>query len=611
MAVKSCGSALTVCMIVLLSLGAAEHADFVTGVGTDGWTISGHEYVSPRYSNAVDRISLTYSSANTSDAVTLYASGGDTPIATFTAAASAASLEFPDATDFRAFRLVTGGALSLLSLDAEVSSATLEAPTAVTITNNITGTSFGARWAAVAEATGYRVSVWTNVLVGVSEGTDLWFEGFPGSPTTGSNTKGFEEGFAQNSGWESSNVFATASDGVVRIGSSSQKGWLATPPLTSFSASPLTLRFKAWRFNKDAGVDMPIRIISGPDTNELAVVALTTDSTVYHVSLPSLAADDRLVFHSTTNKADDGRVCLDDVAIVGGYSEGHEEPAYLVEDRDVGNTTSCLLEDLPSVPVLFAVSAYGRRGLVSGKSPSQAVDLAHPQPVERLCALPISTLVDNVYTQNFDSLAAVTATAGSKDWLNGTTLPYWQAWQGADAASQIRQNGGGINQGGFYALSSSVSDGVRALGARANVDVAMSWGMAFSNDTESVISLDHIAYSSQQWGFANTNEQVLSLSCLVTDRLAWMPELAGEWVAGAESRAHVYGDVHTVPECEAVDFTPPRRLSLNPGDVLVLKWTLQPFSKGSSSMMAIDDLTVTFESKVQPFTIHIVQRSQN
>lgn len=601
--------ALTACMMALFGLRASEHTDFVSGVGTNGWTIADHKYVSPRYSNAVDQISLAYSSENTADSISLYAFDGESPIATFTAAASAASLSFPDTSDFRMFRLVTSGSLTLQSFDAEVSSAMLAAPSAVTVSNNITGTSFDALWAAVEGAVGYRVSVWTNVLVDVSDGTDLWFEGFPDSPATGSNTKGFEDNFAQNSGWEGLNVFATASAGVVRIGSSSQKGWLMTPSLTSFAASSLTLRFKAWRYSKDSGVDMPIRMISGSITNDLAVISLTTNSTLYHVSLPPLATGDRIVFHSTTNKSDDGRVSLDDVAIVEGYSEGQEAPDYIVRDRDVGNMNSCFLEGLPSVPVQFAVAAYGRRGLVSGLSASQTVDLSHPQPVERLLALSISTLVGNVYTQSFDSLAAITATAGPKDWLNGTTLPCWQAWQGATAASQIRQNGGTITQGGFYALSSNITDGVRALGARANVNVAMSWGIAFSNDTETAVNLAGISFSAQQWGFANTNEQALSLSCLVTDRLAWMPDLVGEWVAGAESWAHVYGDDHAIPECETVNFTPATRLRLDPGDVLVLKWTLQPFTKGNSSIMAIDDLVVTFESKAHPLTVHIVQKA--
>ena len=147
MASRSCRVALTVCAMALSGLRAAEHADFLAGVGTDGWTIAGNEYASPLYPNAVDQIRLAYSSANSADTITLYATsdqGDESPIATFTAASDAASLEFPDTTDFRSFRLVIGGSLTLSSFDAEVSMTSLPAPAYVTVTNNTTGSSFSA-----------------------------------------------------------------------------------------------------------------------------------------------------------------------------------------------------------------------------------------------------------------------------------------------------------------------------------------------------------------------------------------------------------------------------------------------------------------------------------
>ena len=73
---------------------AEERADFTTGMGTNGWTVSNGVYASPLYSNAVDCISLSYSSAIVTDVATVYATapgGAEAQIATLAAASSAAA----------------------------------------------------------------------------------------------------------------------------------------------------------------------------------------------------------------------------------------------------------------------------------------------------------------------------------------------------------------------------------------------------------------------------------------------------------------------------------------------------------------------------------------
>ena len=49
----------TVLALAVCGAQASERADFTTGEGTNGWTISAVEYVSPTYAGAVDRISLS------------------------------------------------------------------------------------------------------------------------------------------------------------------------------------------------------------------------------------------------------------------------------------------------------------------------------------------------------------------------------------------------------------------------------------------------------------------------------------------------------------------------------------------------------------------------
>jgi hypothetical protein len=586
-------------MVVAGAFAAEECADFTTGTGTNGWTVSNGVYASPLYSNAVDRISLSYSSSVATDVATVYArasGGAEAQIATLSAASSAAAIDFPDTTDFRSFRVATAGGLALKSFSALVSDPHLVSPAGVAISNNVTGTSFDASWGAVEGALGYKVYVWTNVIAGASEGTALWSETFASSPSVNNNTTGFESVYADKDGWTQESVFATALAGVVRIGSSSKHGWLASPGLSVFGDGPLTLRFTANRYSKDTGVSMPIYIVSGTTTNDLASVSLTTNSAVYHVPLPALAAGDKILFHSTTNKMD-GRVGLDDVAIVQGHAQGHEEPVYIVDGLDVGGATSCELTALPSEPVLFAVEAYGRRGAASAKSEPVEVDLANPERVAVLNACLMSSLSGRIYLQGFDPLAGITSTTGDKDWLNGITLLYWQAYRRNVAVGSFKWNAGAANSGGLYALAVNQGDAGRALGGYSTKSDEMVFGMAFTNDTDNVYALSSVSYSAQQWGFKNTARQTISLSAAVVDSLVWMNAYGGEWTEISSAQSVVYGtdDPHDTPE--ALEVTPGEGavIHLEPGQVLMLRWRVHSLSSGTPGMLGIDDVEVRFE----------------
>ena len=600
-AMKLGGFVIAAALLAAGAWAAEESADFAAGTGTNGWTVSNGVYASPLYSNAVDRISLSYASSVVTDVATVYATasgGAEAQIATLSAASSAAAIDFPDTTDFRSFRVATAGGMALKSFSALVSDPHLASPAGVAISNNVTGTSFDASWGAVEGALGYKVYVWTNVIAGASEGTAVWSETFPGVPgvNVNNNTTEFLPEEASNAGWTRENVFATVSPGVVRIGSSSKAGWLASPALPGFEESSLALRFTASRYNKDTGVAMPISIVRGTTTNDFASVSLTTNSAVYSQPLPALAAGDRIVFHSTTNKLD-GRVALDDVAIVQGATEGHEEPVYIVDGRDVGGATECELTGLPSEPVLFAVEAYGRRGAASAKSEPVEVDLANPERVAVLNACLMSSLSGRIYLQGFDPLAGITSTTGDKDWLNGITLLYWQAYRRNVAVGSFKWNGGAANSGGLYALAVNQGDAGRALGGYSTKSDEMVFGMAFTNDTDNVYALSSVSYSAQQWGFKNTARQTISVSAAVVDSLVWMNAYGGEWTEISSAQSVVYGtdDPHDTPE--ALEVTPGEGavIHLEPGQVLMLRWRIHSLSSGTPGMLGIDDVEVRFE----------------
>ena len=608
------GAVAGVLSLSVAATGPEMYAVDFAGAGVpQGWTVENGEYRSPEYSNAVDRIELRYSGADASASATISAfpkQGDETMVATLSAASSGASFDFPETTDFRSFRIAVNG-LALSSFAAYVSADTLGMPSGVAISNNVTGTSFDANWYSVVGATGYRAYVWTNAVVGASAGTAVWQEMFANAPAK-TSTVVFKDDFTDNGtpGWTFEKAYASISNGAVRVGTTSDKGVLVSPPLPAFSETPLTLRITAWRQATTDGVDMPVGVVSGDVTNIVGVVVLGDEAAPHHVALSALNAGDRIAIFSPTNKTS-ARAIIDDVAILSGYSEGSLAPSYIVNGLDVGLVTRYSFTGLPSVPVQFAVEAYGRRGVTSEKTESVEVDLSNPEKVPQLNACPLSSLVGNTYTQNFDSLAALTVPTGDKDWLNGTTLPYWQAYKDADAVSAFNYNAGTGSTGGLYALAANRNDPVRALGAYSTQNDEFSFGLAFTNDTESAMTLSSVAYLAQQWGFANSANQTLSVSVMVTNNLNWISAYSDGWTEIGSTQSTVFDaeDVHDTPDSIPVAVTPAEEISIAPGQVLMLKWTIHSLKSGKPGMMGIDNVTVTFSSKPRGIVIKLAGTS--
>ena len=592
------------CFASLLSLAsdqAAHSADFAGGGAPEGWTVEDGEYRSPEYSNAVDRVELRYSGADAAASATLSAfpsQGDGAAVATFSAASSGAAFDFPETTDFRSFCIAATNGLELSSFVAYVSAGALDAPSGVVVSNNTTGSSFDAHWGAVGGAEGYRLYVWTNAVSGASAGTVVWQETFANAPAK-TSTVNFKDEFTDNgtSGWTYEKAYASISNGAVRIGTTGDKGVLVSPSLPAFGETPLTLRITAWRQSSSDGVDMPIGVVSGGVTNIVGVIALGDEAAPYHVALAALNADDRIAVFSPTNKTS-ARAIIDDVAVLSGYSEGSLAPAYIVDGLDVGAATDHSFDGLPSVPVQFAAEAYGRRGVTSEKSEAVEVDLANPDKTAQLNACPLSSLAENTYMQTFDSLAALTVPTGNQDWLNGTTLQYWQAYKDANAVGSFSYNAGSGTIGGIYVFATNRNDPVRALGAYSTHDDEYSFGLAFTNDTEITMTLSSVAYLAQQWGFANTAQQTMSVSVKVAEGLDWISAYSDGWTELGSTQSTVYGTdaQHDTPVSDPVDIVPTGTISIAPGQVLMVKWTIHSLKSGKQGMMGIDDVEVTFGS---------------
>ena len=606
------GAVAGILSLPVAATGPATYAVDFTGTGTpQGWTVENGEYRSPEYSNAVDRIELRYSGADAAASATISAfpkQGDGMTVAMLTATSSGASFDFPETTDFRSFRIAVNG-LALSSFTAYVSADTLGMPFDVAISNNVTGTSFDANWSPVDDATGYRVYVWTNAVVGASAGTAVWQETMSGATYASSNTKMSDDKFAgsfENSGWTRSDKagYPTGENGTVRIGTTGDSGWLQTPPIET-AADDLAVRFYAKAVDtKSNGKRIAVERILGETAAFAGTVTLSLEMQEFVIPLPDWESGDCIRFNSITNG--DRRVIIGAVTVVSGYSAGSLEPSY-IQNVDVGLATVYSFTGLPSVPVQFAVEAYGRRGVTSEKTEAVEVDLSNPDKVAQLNACPLSSLVGNTYTQNFDSLAALTVPTGDKDWLNGTTLPYWQAYKDADAVSSFNFNAGNGSTGGLYVFATNRNDTVRALGAYSTQNDEFSFGLAFTNDTESTMTLFSVAYLAQQWGFKNDTNQTMSVSVKVVDALGWISAYSDGWTEIGSTQSTVYGteDVHDTPVSTPVAATPAEEISIAPGQVLMIKWTIHSLKSGKPGMMGIDDVAVTFSGGTRGLVIKL------
>ena len=612
--ISFCAVGVAACFLLSPSFAddmSASYADFTGDAVPDGWTVVNGEYHSPEYSNAVDRVELRYSGADAAASAALSAfprQGEGAAVATFTAASSGASFDFSDATDFRSFRIAPANGFSLSSFTAYVSAGALDAPSSVAISNNTTGTSFDASWCAVEGATGYRLYVWTNAVAGASAGTVLWQETMPGATNALSITKMSDDKFNscfENQGWTRSDKagYPTGEDGTIRIGIKDGSGWLQTPSIEA-TGDGMAVRFYAKAVDSN-NKSMTVEHVSGGSAAFAGVATLSLEMQEFIVPLSDWESGDSIRFNSIASG--DRRVVVGAVVVVSGYSEESVEPSY-IQSVDVGDVTEYSFTGLPSVPVQFAVEAYGRRGVMSERTGTMEVDLANPDKVAQLNACPLSSLVGKTYGQNFDSLAALTEDTGDMKWLNGTTLPYWQAYKNADAAHSIKYNGGNGTTGGLYALSLKQNHAVRALGACSTQNDEFSFGLAFTNDTDSAMSLSSVAYSAQQWGFGNATNQTMSVSALVVDNLNWISSYTDGWAELGSTQSYVYGTEHDTPVSTPVEVMPSEAISIAPGQVLMLKWTIHSLKFGKTGIMGIDDVDVTFEA-AKGFAIKIAGNS--
>ena len=620
-------SAIALCVVLAQGGGyVVEEALFSDGPPPLGWTVGEGAYVSPSYSNAIVRVAFSYAAdfeVQSPLTARLYAvshaTQSEVEIASLNTATTAAAFDLPPNSEYRAFRIAAESGFGLSSFAATWLDTRLDAPTNIVISNN-TGTSFDIRWDAVAGAVGYKVSVYTNIIVGMSAGTEVWLDDFSRAASGGISANAlksekFNSDYADQAGWLcNSYIYPSTVAGAVRLGGGEKgrEGVLTSPPLPSGAA--WHLRMRAWRYSADDGTDMPIEIVSGDVTNRIAVVTFGNSPSVaedFMVPLPPLQEGDRLIFHSFTNKKP--RVILDRVALVTGYSAG-EAVSHCFAEVDAGSATSARIDNLPPVLVDVRVRACASNaGEDSAWSLATCVDLANPPPIPVL-AVPGSDIVAEGYHESFNALTNLPDTV----WSDGVTLPFWQARKGTELVDKITVTSGpGGKSGGLYAYrgTNRADMASYSLSAVANGSNRMSFGFAVTNDTDGFLSDFRISFKARQWTFTTNRvaNQSLRFSSLVTNELVSVSAADGAWTEIEALRfdavrnlaaSGVQADAATGSVFADLSSTL-TGVRLRPGEILHLRWVPDPVSNGDA--LGVDDVSLTCDFSGGGMVIHIVQ----
>ena len=614
--------------LVSLSGGfVVERSVFMGGAPPVGWTMEDGSCVSPEYSNRVVRIELAYGASISNETGTALLSAVDhatsnaAQIAALNTMTTSASFDFPESSDYRAFSIVPANGFLLTSFAATWLDTRLDVPTNIVVRNN-TGSSFDISWDAVEGAVGYRVSVWTNVVVGASAGTEMWVETFAGMDASGSaalnpsrlekadhgdewKDAAFEKGYLLDNG------------GGIRIGQSEAGGWIAVPH--TVSAGETALLVDACRYKNDDGQGLAVSAVSlAGETNLIQVVELDgLEVSTFDIALPADAVGKRLIFEtvSLTGKKE-RRVAITRIAFVSGYSKGVEHPVYL-RTVDVGEITAVSVAELPPMAVFVGVQALAAQGSdMSAVSPAIGVDLANPPPSPVLAVL--GSVVAGVgYCEAFDAITNLPATSV---WEDGVTVPYWQAQKGGNAIDTITTASGAVTggrTGGLYAYhgTNRADSASYSLGAAANGSNRIAFGFAVTNDTEQILSGFGLSFTARQWSFTarRTAEQSLRFAHLTTNELVAVSATSGDWIdveplrfdavfgldAGGANVDAATGSVfaNMSAELEGVD--------LPPGGVLLLRWTPDPVANGD--VLGVDDVSLTCVSPGRGMVIHLVK----
>ena len=477
--------------------------------------------------------------------------------------------------------------------------------------SQLTHTSFRLDWPEFPGAAVYRVSVWTNVMEGASAGQVVFAESFSRAEASDSKTAiadsgTFNDSYADCSGWEIvSNVYRSVDSSSVRIGNTSNPGELKMPPLQIAENSLLRVRVR--RQDTDVGAIFSLWLSSGGTLREIGEACeIGVEMTECRWTLPAITKEERLVLRSASGKRS-CRTILDEVALVEGFLEGVPVPYYAVNGAET-DKLFVNAADLPSASWKFSVGALDGGGVVLSACTNE-VDLVNLPPSPVIDAVALSEASRNggmrIWREDFGSFASLFPhkDKNSASWLNGVTLPHWQAYGDGAELTSISRNKGAATKRGLYAYwSADQLVSTYSLGVLTTKDSGeYVFGLAFWNDTAFAVRKVAIAYDGVQFGFGNESAQELLCECLVTNELVSVAA-EGDWRLCEELNfiTPVFSSESEQPVATAIS-SEVHGISISKDDYFVLRWRRAATS--SAVAMAIDNLSVSFAVQPRPMTI--------
>ena len=196
---------------------------------------------------------------------------------------------------------------------------------------DLRGDGFTARWDAVEYASSYGIELMRveSVPVGQGDVFTLVEEDFLGCSLSGKDITDVVGEYTIVPGWEGINLWSET--GVLRIGTKSVAGELATPLLDCVADGDITLTFKAKKYSSsDAGVVLEVQSeFLDSDMSDYDSFEIGDDWREYGFTFSKEGSQMSLLF-STEGSAGAKRVCIDDITVVQESCEKEIELGYYV-----------------------------------------------------------------------------------------------------------------------------------------------------------------------------------------------------------------------------------------------------------------------------------------
>lgn len=171
--------------------------------------------------------------------------------------------------------------------------------------------------------------------------------------------------------------------GHIQIGAGEKLGCLVLPlPEISQTAGLLTGVLFAWKYPATGKPTMPLYLVAGGVTNDLATVELTNERAEYRFPIPEGIGAESVILSSATNGIaltdQNGRVRVESFAIVSGYVPGSVTTNGF--SSIAAKTTGRMLKDLAPGEWVWSVRSFDAAGRDSPWSPFRAVVLDADRP---------------------------------------------------------------------------------------------------------------------------------------------------------------------------------------------------------------------------------------